>query len=121
MVPEDRPAASDICETPEVDSASLQRHRDRVLEVAGLSELFRVLSDETRTKIVYLLASEELCVHQLAAVLELTLPTVSHHLRLLKMMRLVKTRREGKHVYYCLADDHVLRLIQIAQEHYQED
>jgi len=121
MVPEDRPAANDICASPDVDTASLQRHRDRILAVAGLSELFRVLADETRTKIVYLLAAEELCVHQLAAVLELTLPTVSHHLRLLKMMRLVKTRREGKHVYYCLTDDHVLQLIQIAQEHYQED
>lgn len=121
MPTQDRPPAPDICSTPDVDTASLQRHRDRVLEVAGLSELFRALSDESRTKIVYLLAGEEMCVHQLAAVLDLTLPTVSHHLRLLKMMRLVKTRRDGKHVYYCLSDDHVLRLIQIAQEHYQED
>ena len=111
----------DVCATPEIDSESIQRHRERVLAVAGLSELFQVLADETRTKILYLLAGEELCVHHLATVLEITLPTVSHHLRLLKMMRLVKNRRDGKHVYYSLADDHVVRLIEVAQEHYQED
>ena len=111
----------DICATPEVDTGSIQRHRKHVLAVAGLSELFRVLADETRTKILYLLASEELCVHYLADVLDLTLPTVSHHLRLLKLMRLVKHRRDGKHVFYSLADEHVLRLIQVAQEHYQEE
>lgn len=120
MATDDTPVIPDICTTSEVDTESLQRHRQRVLAVAGLSELFRVLSDETRTKIVYLLASEELCVDQLAAVLDLTLPTVSHHLRLLKMMRLVKNRRDGKHVYYSLTDEHVLRLIEVAQEHYQE-
>ena len=91
------------------------------MQVAGLSELFRVLADETRTKILYLLATEELCVHNLAQILDLTLPTISHHLRLMKLMRLVKSRREGKHVYYSLSDDHVLQLIQLAQEHYQEE
>lgn len=121
MVPDEPPVTPDICSTDDVDAEKLEWHRRRLLEVAGLSELFRVLSDETRTKIVYLLAGEEMCVYELAAVLDLTLPTVSHHLRLLKMMRLVKSRREGKHVYYSLSDDHVLRLIQVAQEHYQED
>ncbi len=95
--------------------------RDRLPEVAGLSELFRALADETRTKILYLLAAEELCVRDLATILGLSLPAVSHHLRLLKTMRLVKYRREGKNVYYSLDDDHVLRLIQVAQEHYEEE
>lgn len=111
----------DICATPEIDNSAISRHRERILEVAGLSELFQALADETRTKILYLLAEEEICVHHLATVLELTLPTISHHLRLLKMMRLVKNRRVGKHVYYSLADEHVVRLIEVAQEHYQED
>lgn len=117
----EKPVVQDVCATPDVDEERLQMYRDRVLRVAGLSELFRVLADETRTKIVYLLSTEELCVHNLAQILDLTLPTISHHLRLLKLMRLVKMRREGKHVFYSLSDDHVLRLIQMAQEHYQEE
>lgn len=111
----------DVCGDLEPQSNRVQQLRERILEVAGLSELFRVLADETRAKILYLLAQEELCVHSLAEILDLTLPTISHHLRLLKIMRLVTYRREGKHVYYTLADDHVLRLIQVAQDHYEEE
>lgn len=111
----------DPCAAPEDEEARLAAQRELVLQVAGLSELFRVLADETRTKILFLLATEELCVHHLARVLDVTLPTISHHLRLMKLMRLVKSRREGKHVYYSLADDHVLQLIRTAQEHYQEE
>mgnify|MGYP001439337403 FL=1 len=90
------------------------------MEVEGLSELFRVLGDETRTKILYLLAQEKLCVCDLAMILEMTLPAVSHHLRLLKALRLVKYQREGKMVYYSLDDDHILNLIREAQEHFAE-
>jgi len=74
-----------------------------------------------RTRILYLLSFGELCVCDLAEVLETSLPAVSHHLRLLKMMHLVKYRRDGRMVYYSLSDGHVLRLIQVAQEHYAED
>jgi ArsR family transcriptional regulator, lead/cadmium/zinc/bismuth-responsive transcriptional repressor len=98
--------------------AETERLRGSLMEVSGLSELFRVLSDETRTKILYLLSKEELCVYDIAQVLEMTLPAVSHHLRLLKAMRLVRARRDGKHVFYLLDDDHVLSLIRVAQEHY---
>jgi ArsR family transcriptional regulator len=88
------------------------------MEVSGLSELFQALADETRTKILYLLARRELCVCDLAYLLDMTLPAVSHHLRLLKTMRLVRTRRDGKQVFYSLDDEHVLSLIQVAREHY---
>jgi len=113
--------SGELCPTPDADGAQIEALRERLLDVAGLSELFRVLADETRTKILYLLAQEELCVHDLAQILDLTLPTISHHLRLMRLMRLVKSRRDGRHVYYALADDHVLQLIQTAQEHYQEE
>lgn len=92
--------------------------RDKLLDVAGLSELFRALADETRTKILYLLSQQELCVCDLAHLLDMTLPAVSHHLRLLKTMRLIRSRRAGKQVFYALDDDHVLSLIQVAREHY---
>ena len=94
--------------------------RDRVLEVAGLSEIFRLLGDETRIKILYLLAHRELCVCDLASLLDMSLPAVSHHLRLLKALRLVKYRRDGKMVYYSLDDRHVLNLIREAQAHFAE-
>ncbi|MFA7566537.1 MAG: metalloregulator ArsR/SmtB family transcription factor [Alkalispirochaeta sp.] len=97
------------------------RLRASLIEVAGLSELFRVLADETRTKILHLLSQEELCVHEIAGVMEMSLPAVSHHLRLLRTMRLVRYRRDGKHVFYMLDDDHVLSLIRVAQEHYIEE
>ncbi|MDN5348513.1 MAG: ArsR family transcriptional regulator, lead/cadmium/zinc/bismuth-responsive transcriptional [Clostridia bacterium] len=109
----------DLCDTF-CPSNQLDRLRDRVLEVAGLSELFRVLGDETRTKILYLLAHQELCVCDLASLLEMSLPAISHHLRLLKALRLVKYRRDGKMVYYSLDDEHILNLIREAQAHFTE-
>lgn len=95
--------------------------RQKLVEVAGLSELFKALADETRIQILYLLSLKELCVCDIAEIMEMSLPAVSHHLRLLKMMRIVKYRREGKNVYYSLDDHHVLGLIQLALEHYAEE
>ncbi|GAB1482609.1 metalloregulator ArsR/SmtB family transcription factor [Treponema sp.] len=92
--------------------------RESLLRVAGLSELFKALADETRTKILYLLTQKELCVCDLAYILEMSLPAVSHHLRLLRNLRLVNTRRDGKQVFYSLEDAHVLALIEQAREHY---
>ena len=93
----------------------------RIPEVAGISEIFRVLGDETRCRVVYLLSLEELCTCELSEILGTTMPAVSHHLRLLKALRLVKARPMGKHVFYSLADDHVMSLIRVAQEHYEEE
>ena len=95
--------------------------KSSLLDVSGLSELFRALADETRTKILYLLSEQELCVCDLAYLLGMTIPAVSHHLRLLKIMRLVRTRKKGKQVFYHLDDDHVISLIRIAQEHFIEE
>jgi ArsR family transcriptional regulator len=115
------PDTRDICTAyiPHPDKVSPLR--SKAVEAAGLSELFKALADEMRTRILYLLSFGELCVCDLAEVLETSLPAVSHHLRLLKMMHLVKYRRDGRMVYYSLSDGHVLRLIQVAQEHYAEE
>ncbi|KAF0196579.1 MAG: ArsR family transcriptional regulator [Bacillota bacterium] len=110
----------DLCETFS-PSCQVSELRDKILEVAGLSEIFKALGDETRTRVLYLLSYRELCVCDLAAVLEMSLPAVSHHLRLLKAMRLVRNRREGKMVYYSLADEHILHIIHEAQEHFAEE
>lgn len=113
---------ADCCDVFEPSRpATKEALRDRLIEVAGLSEIFKVLGDETRTRIIFLLSVQELCVCDMAEILEMSLPAVSHHLRLLRMMRLVKYRREGKQVYYSLDDHHILALIRVAQEHYEEE
>lgn len=111
---------NDLCDAF-CPSAGVERLREVLVEVAGLSEIFKVLGDETRTKILYLLSFQELCVCDLATILDLSLPAVSHHLRLLKALRLVKYRRQGKMVFYSLDDGHILNLIREAQAHFAED
>jgi ArsR family transcriptional regulator, lead/cadmium/zinc/bismuth-responsive transcriptional repressor len=112
-------ATMDVCSEESISCRPNEtRLREMILEVSGLSELFRALSDETRTRILYLLSEQELCVCDLGYLLGMSTPAISHHLRLLKMMRLVRTRREGKQVYYTLDDEHVVSLIRVAREHY---
>ena len=85
-----------------------------------LADLFKILSHPTRLKVVHALDQEELCVCDLAALLGMTESAISHQLRLLRNMRLVKHRREGKLVYYALDDQHVRQLFEAALEHLQE-
>lgn len=110
---------STLCPSREIH-VDKERYRKFAEEVSGLSELFRVVSDETRTKIVFLLSNADLCTCDLAEILGLTLPTISHHLKLLRSFRLVTSRREGKSVLYSLGDHHVIDLIKIAKEHFDE-
>ncbi len=113
------PKSEDLCNEYSLSCREdEERLQEMITEISGLSELFRALADETRTKILYLLSERDLCVCDLAHLLDMSLPAVSHHLRLLKIMRLVRTRREGKQVFYSLEDAHVLSLIQTAQEHF---
>ncbi|MCI0708039.1 MAG: metalloregulator ArsR/SmtB family transcription factor [Ignavibacteriae bacterium] len=88
--------------------------------VVSLSETFKVLSDPTRLKIVLALAKEELCVFDIAKLLEVTESAISHQLRLLKTLRLVKYRKDGKMVFYSLDDEHIEDLIRIASRHVAE-
>lgn len=85
-----------------------------------LAELFKVFGDSTRIKILYALFEAELCVCDIAQLLNLTQSAVSHQLRVLKNARLVKPRREGKTVFYSLADDHVRRIIAQGMDHINE-
>lgn len=112
-------ANPDLCDNY-CPTASTEDLKKSLLEVVGLSEIFKVLGDETRTKILFLLAYNRLCVCDIADVMEMSLPAVSHHLRLLKAFRLVRYQREGKMVYYSLDDEHILHLIREAQAHYAE-
>ena len=85
-----------------------------------LTELFRIFGDSTRVRILYVLFEAEMCVCDIAMLLGLTQSAVSHQLRALKNARLVKSRREGKTVFYSLADDHVKTIIDQGLEHVSE-
>lgn len=89
-------------------------------QTMGLSEIFKVLSDPTRLRIVFALSKEELCVCDIAALLQMTDSAISHQLRLLKTLRLVKYRKKGKMAYYSLDDEHIEDVIRIALRHVGE-
>jgi ArsR family transcriptional regulator len=86
----------------------------------GLSQTFKMLGDETRLKICLVLARHELCVGDIAVLVGLTESAVSHQLRLMKAMRLVTYRKEGKMVFYMLSDDHIEQLIRLGVRHVSE-
>ena len=91
---------------------------DDLFEVA---ELFKAFGDSTRAKIICALSQSELCVGDLAQLLEMNQSAVSHQLRLLKQARLVKTRRDGKVRYYSLADEHIQEMFKVAFDHVMEE
>jgi ArsR family transcriptional regulator, lead/cadmium/zinc/bismuth-responsive transcriptional repressor len=104
--------------TIDEDRVALVRERMRSDEdFLTLAELFAAMGDPTRVRIVYALAQRELCVCDLAAVLGLSVSAVSHQLRLLRGLRLVKYRREGRLAYYSLDDEHVDTLLRQGLEH----
>ena len=82
-----------------------------------IAELFKGFADPTRVHILSLLAREERCVTDIAESVELSQSAISHQLRLLKQMRLVKFRRDGKNILYSLADDHVRTILKMGMEH----
>ena len=90
-------------------------------ELYDLAELFKVFGDSTRIRILYVLFEAEVCVCDLAAALNMTQSAISHQLKILKQNKLVKNRREGKSIFYSLADDHVRSIIAQGREHIEED
>ena len=89
-------------------------------ELYDLAELFRIFGDSTRIRILYVLFEAEMCVCDIAQLLGMTQAAISHQLRSLKNARLVKARREGKTVFYALADDHVKTIIGQGMDHILE-
>ena len=85
-----------------------------------IAELFKGFCDPTRVHILSLLQERELCVTDIAEAVELSQSAISHQLRLLKQMHLIKFRREGKNILYSLADDHVKTILQMGLEHVLE-
>jgi ArsR family transcriptional regulator len=116
-------ASSDVCDVPVVHEETVRAAKKRLLPgriVRGVAELFKVMGDPTRAQIVHALAYEELCVCDLAAVLGMNVSAVSHHLRVLRNLHLVKFRKEGRIVYYSLDDAHVISLVTEGLKHVKE-
>ncbi len=114
---------SEVCDVLCVNREAVERVRSRMLNdrtVADTAELFKVLGDPTRMKLLYALSQRELCVCDLSALLAMTQSAVSHQLRILRSARLVNYRKEGRVVYYSLADTHVVQLINVGTDHARE-
>ena len=88
--------------------------------IYGLAELFKIFGDPTRIRILYAMLDTELCVNDIAGVLEMSQSSVSHQLRILKTSKLVKSRREGKSIFYSLDDEHVRSILNMGMEHIME-
>ena len=112
------------CETVEVHEDLLrivEQTMPEETELYDLAELFKVFGDSTRIRILFVLSSAEVCVCDLARVLNMTQSAISHQLRILKQNKLVKSRREGKSIFYSLADGHVRTIIAQGRDHIEED
>ena len=104
-----------------------QQHRNRIdsalknmpqqTQIDSLSGFFKMLGDPTRIKMMYIMANGEVCVQDIASALGVTKSAISHQLSGLKGNRIVKSRREGKNVYYSIDDDHVSEVLNLAMTH----
>src|SRR5688572_32120736 len=116
-------AASDPCPAPHLDvrdTAVRKRTLMGARTVEALADTFRVLGDPTRVRILDALAPGELCVCDIAGLVGISESAVSHQLRLLRGMRLVRPRRAGRQVFYSLDDQHIVQLLKLAVTHVEE-
>jgi DNA-binding transcriptional ArsR family regulator len=119
MKPED-----DICTVNCIDESAVNRLRKEMLttkKAEDLADLFKAMGDPSRVRILYALSKEELCVCDLQALLNMSQSAVSHQLRLLRNLRLVKYRRQGRIVFYSLDDDHIFRLFAEGLNHIEHN
>jgi ArsR family transcriptional regulator, lead/cadmium/zinc/bismuth-responsive transcriptional repressor len=113
----------DICDLVQIDLSRVRKIREALVAedaVHGLADTFSALGDPTRVRILDALSHGELCVCDLAAVLSLSQSAVSHQLRLLRGMRLVRPRRDGRVVFYSLDDQHIMSLFRQTLQHVEE-
>lgn len=114
----------DKCDSVEIHKdlvEAVNKNMPKEEELYDLAELFKVFGDSTRIRILFVLFEAEVCVCDLAETLHMTQSAVSHQLRILKQNKLVKSRREGKSIFYSLADGHVRTIIDQGREHIEED
>ncbi len=108
---------------PHVHEKTVQEVRAKMPDedlLVDISELFKVFGDSTRTKILAALSASEMCVACISELLNMSVSAVSHQLRILRQSKLVKTRRDGKEIYYALDDEHIGSIFALALEHVTE-
>lgn len=111
----------EVCDTFYFNEEKVNKIRPQMKDIEDVELIFKALSDQTRLKIAYALTlAKELCVCDVANIIDSTTATASHHLRFLRKMKLAKSRKEGKLVFYSLDDDHVRQLVYIAMIHGKE-
>lgn len=116
MTRERTPLCDDFCVHQEA-VCNARKHQLALEEVLQLSETFKALGDPTRIRIIQALRHNELCVCDLSQALEISQSAISHQLRVLRNLRLVKFRKEGKNVYYSLDDEHIVLLFDQGLDH----
>jgi ArsR family transcriptional regulator len=112
------PLACSILHPVTVRKVFKQMPSERVLD--DLAEFFKLFSDKTRVGILWALSLSEMCVCDLSMLLKMKQPAISQHLKYLRQMRMVRTRRDGKVVYYNLDDEHIRSMLDLGQQHIQE-
>ena len=113
-----------ICSVNAIDKIKVNHVESQLADINQtilVADLFKAFSDPTRLRIVQALLLEELCVCDISAIINISISAISHQLRLLRSMKIVKNRKQGKKVYYTLTDEHIQELIKIAVEHIHED
>ncbi len=111
---------TDVCSDESIDENRVSHALEGLVDgplAALMADTFKALSDPTRVRIISALLHTELCVGDLAACLGMSASAISHQLRLLRDMRLVRSRREGKHIFYALDDEHIYQLFQQGLDH----
>jgi len=111
---------SEVCDVFQYDQQKVIDVREQLYEVEGVSQIFKALADETRLKVIFALSKSELCVCDVATIIDSSTAAASHHLRHLKKHGLAKSRKEGKMVFYTIDDDHVTVLLEQAIAHSKE-
>jgi len=114
-------ACDDTCSGTEADVQAVREKLISEAAASDLADLFKALGDPTRVKMIHALLQSELCVHDLTVVLAMGQSAVSHQLRFLRNLRIVKRRKVGKTVYYSLDDDHVEQIFVQTLQHLKHD
>ncbi len=113
----------ELCECTVIHKETVEKVKSNMLSdelIFDVAELFKIFGDSTRMKILCALKMSELCVCDIAYITNSTQSAISHQLRILKQSKLIRSRKEGKVVYYSLADDHVEKIFEIGCEHIEE-
>ena len=113
----------DSCYTNVIHLDTIKAVKDKMPEsvtVFGLADLFKLFGDSTRLRILWALSESEMCVCDLCALLKMKQSAISHQLKNLKQSRIVKSRRDGKVVYYSLDDHHIRNLLNMGMDHIRE-